>query len=96
MYPYQPNHLQVYRYTLLKMDQKEIAVRIQSKLAGRIVPLCHQLALVLVHLGCDALEEALSIVRVPMPPPGEVYFLSREELTEAEVEDLDTFLAAHS
>ena len=85
-----------YHITLLESDQKEVVVRIQSKLAGRVVPLCHQLALVLVHLGCDALEEALSIVRVPMPPPGEVYFLFRDELTEAEAEVLDAFLAAHS
>jgi len=85
-----------YEITLLEIDQKEVAVRIQSKLAGRIVPLCHQLALVLVRLGCDALEEALTIVRVAMPPAGEVYFLFREELTETEAELLDAFLAAHS
>ena len=83
-----------YEITLLEAFQEDVAVKIESKIAGRIVPLCRQLSLVLLNLGCDVLEETLSVVRVPMPEPGATFFLPREELTESEIEELDAFLAS--
>ena len=85
-----------YLLTLLESSQQEVEVRIESRLAGRIVPLCKQMALVLVRLDCDALDEALSLVRVPMPSPGEVFFLPQEDLTEEEVEEFEAYLASGS
>lgn len=85
-----------YQITLLEAFQEEVSVKIESKIAGRIVPLCRQLSLVLVNLECDVLEEALSVVRVPIPAPGEIFFLAREELNEPEIEELDAFLESGS
>jgi hypothetical protein len=85
-----------YEITLLEAFQQDVAVKIESKIAGRIVPLCRQLALVLISLECDVLEETLSVVRVPMPAPGKIFFLSAQELTELEIEELDAFLEAGS
>ena len=85
-----------YEITLLEAFQEQVAVKIESKIAGRIVPLCRQLSLVLVNLDCDVLEETLSVVQVPMPAPGEVFLLPGEELTEGELEELNAFLEAGS
>ena len=83
-----------YTITLLESHQETADVSIESKLAGRLVPLCKQLALVLVNLGCDVLEEALSVVRVPIPEPGTTFFLSRAELSPDEAKHLDAYLEA--
>ena len=85
-----------YTITLLESYQETAQVRIESRLAGRIIPLCKQLALVLVNLGCDVLQEALSVIGVPIPAPGTTFFLPREELTDQEAGDLDAYLLAGS
>ncbi|MDX1382313.1 MAG: hypothetical protein R3190_01655 [Thermoanaerobaculia bacterium] len=74
---------------------KEVEVAIQSRMAGRMVPLCKQMALVLVRFDCAALEDAMSRVRVPMPKPGEQFLLPRDELSEAEAEALDSYVSLH-
>ena len=71
-------------------------MRIESRLAGRIIPLCKQLALVLVNLGCDVLQDALSVIEVPIPAPGTTFFLARDELTDQEAVDFDAYLLAGS
>ena len=71
----------------------EVEVQIQSRLASRIVPLCKQMALVLVRFDCGALEDALTRIQVPMPKPGAQFFLARDELTEGEAADLDAYLS---
>ncbi len=80
-----------FRVTLLE-GPKEIEVRIESRLASRIVPLCRQMALVLVRFDCGALDEALSRVLVPVPPPGEQFLIPLEELTAAEVSQFEHYL----
>jgi hypothetical protein len=69
-----------------------VAVRIESQLAGRLVPLCRQMALVLVRFDCAALSDALSNVQVPLPGPGTEFALPIEELGPEEVKALDRYL----
>jgi len=80
-------------YTITLVEGPEqVEVRIESQLAGRLVPLCRQMALVLVRFDCLALEDALSRVQVPIPPPGTEFLLPIEEITEDERRRLDAYL----
>ncbi len=67
----------------------EVTVHIESALAQRLFGICHQMVLVLVNLDCVDLEEALTRVRVPLPPAGETYLLGYDELTDPERLALD-------
>jgi hypothetical protein len=69
-----------------------VEVQIQSQLAGRLVPVCRQMALVLVTFDCAALEDALSRVQVPLPKPGTEFLLPIEEVTPEEAKALDGYL----
>jgi hypothetical protein len=81
-------------YNIALVEAPEsVEVRIESQLAGRLVPLCRQMALVLIRFDCAALADALSLVRVPIPPPGTVFVLPIEELGPGDVEALDAYLA---
>lgn len=73
-------------------SQDEIVVHIQSRMAGRIVPLCRQMSLVLVALDCDLLEKTLSEIHVPAPEPGTQFFLARSDLSSQEAVTLQAFL----
>jgi hypothetical protein len=77
--------------TLLEAPE-QVEVLIESRLASRMVPLCKQMALVLVRFDCVALEQSLSRVQVPLPGPGEVFLLPREEIQEAAAARLDAYL----
>ena len=80
-----------YVITTLSMPA-ETQVRIESQLATRLFKICHQMVLVLVNLDCVDLQNALTRVRVPLPPAGESYLLGFEELTPAEQAALDGYL----
>ena len=69
-----------------------VEVQIQSQLAGRLVPVCRQMALVLVTFDCAALEDALSRVQVPIPKPGTEFLLPIGEVTPEEAKALDSYL----
>jgi hypothetical protein len=69
-----------------------VEVQIQSQLAGRLVPVCRQMALVLVTFDCAALETALSRIQVPLPKPGAEFLLPIEEVTAEEAQMLDRYL----
>lgn len=69
------------------------SVRIQSRLAGRLVGLCRPMALVLVSLDCGALEQALSVVSVPLPEPGTAYLLPDIEIEADERARFDAYLS---
>lgn len=72
---------------------ESVRVRIESRLAGKLFNLCRPMALVLVSLDCDLLEDSLTNIEVPLPEPGETYLLPREELTEAEAQALSAFIS---
>ncbi|MEM1244996.1 MAG: hypothetical protein AAGA81_08040 [Acidobacteriota bacterium] len=71
---------------------ESVKVRIESRLAGKLFNLCRPMALVLVSLDCDLLEESLTNIEVPLPEPGETYLLPREELTDSEAKRLSAFI----
>ncbi|HVS14415.1 MAG TPA: hypothetical protein VMV46_10840 [Thermoanaerobaculia bacterium] len=73
---------------------RAVNVRIESRLARRLFSLCRPMGLVLVNLDCAALEAALSSIDVPLPDPGQAYLLPDAELTDADRERLDGYLAA--
>jgi len=59
-----------YRITLVEVEPT-VGVEIRSAVAGQIVDLCRALAVLpLVDLGCASLEQALRVVRAPLPDPG--------------------------
>lgn len=67
-----------------------VPLAIESGLMRQIVGLCQGLAVLpMMSLDCDALDRALSVVRVPQPQPGERFFLPYEYLGEAEREYFD-------
>lgn len=71
---------------------ESVEVVIQSQLAGRLVPVCRQMALVLVNFDCGALEQALSRIQVPLPAPGTEFLLPIEEVSPEEAKALDRYL----
>lgn len=73
---------------------ESVEVLIRSELAGRLVPVCRQMALVLVRFDCAALEEALSRVQVPIPAPGTEFLLPIGEVSPAEAKAFDRYLAS--
>ena len=73
---------------------REVTVRIESRLGGRLVSVCHQMVLVLVNLDCVELDQAMKNLRVPLPPAGETYFLDYIELSEGERRQIDQYLAS--
>jgi hypothetical protein len=80
-----------YQVTALELPES-IDVQIQSRLAGRLVGLCRPMALVLVSLDCAALEQALSVVTVPLPEPGAEYLLPFAEVEADERARFDAYL----
>jgi hypothetical protein len=80
-----------YRIELVEAPES-VEVEIKSQLAGRLVPVCRQMALVLVRFDCAALEEALSRVQVPIPAPGTEFLLPIEEVSAEEAKALDRYL----
>lgn len=82
---------QGYLITTRELDD-DVEVEIESRLAGQLFSLCHQLVLVLVTMDCQALENALSRVRAPLPAAGESYLLPDEELSDDDRRTLDAYL----
>jgi hypothetical protein len=81
-----------YRIQLVEAPDS-VEVHIQSQLAGRLVPVCRQMALVLVTFDCAALDDALSRIQVPIPKPGAEFLLPIEEVEPEEADALDRYLA---
>ena len=69
-----------------------VTVTIQSQLARQLFSLCRQMALVLVNMDCETLEDSLTNLQVPMPAPGQTYLLPLEELTGDERKLFEAYL----
>lgn len=80
-----------YQVTVLAVPES-VSVKIQSRLAGRLVGLCRPMALVLVSLDCVALEQALGSITVPLPAPGSEYVLPFSEVDADERARFDAYL----
>lgn len=79
-----------YLITPLELPQ-ELQVEIESRLGSQLVAACRPLSL-LMPLDCGGLERALTLISVPMPPPGETYLFESQRLAEGERRDLDAYL----
>jgi hypothetical protein len=74
---------------------REIRVAIQSQLGNDIVGLCDRLSAVpFSDLDCAGLDRALSTAVVPLPRPGEGFYLARTDLTAAERQQVESYLTA--
>lgn len=71
-----------------------VTVRIESRLARQLFLLCRPMGLVLVNMDCEALEDSLSNVSVPLPAAGSAYVLPYDELTAEERVAFERFLDA--
>lgn len=85
-----------YRFTVVRPGPA-VSLEIESRLAGQIVDVCRVVALLpLFDLGCDRVEAALSVVRIPLPERGRVLLLPAERLTDEERAFFDRLAAAAS
>jgi hypothetical protein len=66
-------------------------LQMQSRLGGQVVKLCDMLSL-FSGGDCSGLGASFGRVRVPLPPPGDTYFIADEELTSEERQLIDAYL----
>jgi len=71
----------------------EVEIAMQSRLANQLVTLCDVMT-ILTGGDCSGLNAAFSRVRLPLPPPGETYFVADDQLTSEERRLFDDYLAA--
>ena len=68
-------------------------IRIDSDLAGNLVTVCKGFAVLpFMNVNCGAVDAAMSVLRLPLPEPGEVFVLAAEDLTEVERRQIDAYL----
>lgn len=81
-------------YRVLALESPDhVELQIESDLAGRLGMLCRGFAvLAMGNLDCEAVDQAMSVVRVPLPEPGEEYFVAVEDLTPGERRQIDRYL----
>jgi len=73
---------------------REIPVVFQSRLGNEIVGLCERVAaLPFSQVDCSGLARALSTAAVPLPPPGEGFYLATADLTAEERRQLESYLS---
>ena len=70
-----------------------LELEMQSRLGGQVVKLCDMMSF-FSGGDCSGLGTAFGKMRVPLPPPGETYFLADEQLTPEERQLIDGYLAA--
>jgi hypothetical protein len=68
-----------------------VDVRIESRLGQQLVDTCKS-TLRLLGVKCAGLDAAFSKATVPLPPPGETYFVPDEQLSKSERRRLSRFL----
>ncbi len=69
-----------------------VELRIQSRLAAQLVGWCDLTSILVPGMECAGLEVALSKVRLPLPAPGDPYFVEASQLRPEEVAQLDAAL----
>ena len=81
-------------YLMTVVDgQESVELEIRSDLATRLVLLCRTFErLPLIRVNCAGIENALAVVTVPLPEPGEQFLVPAEKLTEDERAYFDSFV----
>ncbi len=83
-----------YRVTALEAPS-HVEIQVESDLARRLGLLCRGFAvLAMGNVDCEAVDQAMSVVKVPLPEPGEEFFVANEDLTEQERGQIDKVLRA--
>jgi len=83
-----------YRVTALEAPS-HVEIQVESDLAGRLGLLCRGFAvLAMGNVDCEAVDQAMSVVKVPLPEPGEEFFVAGEDLTEQERGQIESYLRA--
>jgi len=81
-----------YRITVIDAPS-HVEIEVESDLAERLGLLCQGFAvLAMGSVDCDAVDQAMSVIRVPLPEPGDEFVVAGEELTEHEREQFENFL----
>ena len=81
-----------YRVTALEAPS-HVEIQVESDLAGQLGMLCRGFALLAMgNVDCEAVDQAMSVIRVPLPEPGEEFFIAGEDLTELEREQIESYL----
>ena len=81
-------------YRVISVESpSHVEIKIESDLAGRLGLLCRGFAvLAMGSVDCEAIDQAMSVVRVPLPEPGEEFFVAADELTEQERDQIEAYL----
>lgn len=81
-----------YRVTVLEAPS-HVEVEVESDLGAQLETLCQGFAIMtLGTFDCDALGRALSRLRLPLPEPGESYFVAASALTQQEHRQVEAYL----
>lgn len=82
-----------YYLTLLQSTSSTIDVVVESGLVGQVVGACRLFEVIpaLGLLGCNALESALTTLRIPMPRAGTNWLIANDQLTESERRFFDRY-----
>jgi len=68
-----------------------VDVKIESRLGQQMVDVCKR-TLRILGVKCSGLAAAFSVATVPLPSPGNIYFIPEEQLSRAERRRLNRFL----
>ena len=81
-------------YRIITLEgPSHVEIQVESDLAERLGLLCRGFAvLAMGNVDCEAVDQSMSVVRVPLPEPGEEYFIAAEDLTEPERDQIDRYL----
>ena len=80
-----------YLFTVERAD-RSVALEIDSGVARQVVSACRIVAM-LMSLPCQSIEQALSVVNVPMPRPGEQIPVPADLLSDEEKAFFDRFVS---
>ena len=81
-----------YRVTVVEAPE-QVSIQVESTLAGQLGMLCRGFAvLAMGNVDCEAVDQAMSQLKVPLPEAGEEYFIARQALTERELEQIEAYL----
>lgn len=81
-----------YRVTLVEAPS-HVEVEVESDLGTQMETLCEGFAVMtLGTFDCGGVSQAFSRVRLPLPQPGESYFVAASDLTQEERRQVETYL----
>ncbi len=81
-----------YRVTAIETPS-HVEIQVESDMAGQLGLLCRGFAvLAMGNVDCEAVDQAMSVIKVPLPEPGEEFFIAEDDLTDAERDQIEDYL----